>query len=180
MRQNLRLHPDSRCKAVTRIEVEVTRPRPDALALHYFVTGDIGEVRWPAQALPERREGLWQYTCFEAFAKLAQGGAYFEYNFSPSLQWAAYCFDDYRLGMREAPLLRDPQIGTRSEVTIFELSTLQPVSLPTDSNWRVGLSAVIEETNGDKSYWALAHPDGRADFHHSDCFALELAAASLA
>jgi hypothetical protein len=32
---------------------------------------------------------------------------------------------------------------------------------------------VIEETNGNKSYWALAHPPGKADFHHADCFALE-------
>jgi len=31
----------------------------------------------------------------------------------------------------------------------------------------LGLSAVLEETNGRKSYWALAHPPGKADFHHS-------------
>jgi hypothetical protein len=36
---------------------------------------------------------------------------------------------------------------------------------------------VIEETNGRKSYWALAHPPGKPDFHHSDCFALGLPAA---
>jgi hypothetical protein len=35
------------------------------------------------------------------------------------------------------------------------------------------LAAVIEDTRGDKSYWALAHPPGKADFHHSDTFALE-------
>jgi hypothetical protein len=38
----------------------------------------------------------------------------------------------------------------------------------------LGLSAVLEATNGDKSYWALAHPPGKPDFHHADCFALEL------
>jgi hypothetical protein len=40
--------------------------------------------------------------------------------------------------------------------------------------WRLGLSAVIEEAGGRQSYWALAHPQGRPDFHHSDCFALEV------
>jgi hypothetical protein len=45
------------------------------------------------------------------------------------------------------------------------------------ADWRLGLSAVIEETSGDRSYWALAHPPGKADFHHSDCFALRLPAA---
>lgn len=176
MRQTLHLHRDSHCKAVTRIEVEVTRPRPDVLALHYFVTGDIGNVRWPAQALPVRSDGLWQNTCFEVFALAPPSAAYFEYNFAPSLQWAAYRFDGYRQGMREAPLSRDPQIGTRSEAARFELSCEVAVDLPDDSAWRLGLSAVIEETGGAKSYWALAHPNGRADFHHSDCFALELPA----
>jgi hypothetical protein len=37
----------------------------------------------------------------------------------------------------------------------------------------LGLSAVLEETNCRKSYWALAHPPGKVDFHHSDCFTLE-------
>ncbi len=41
MRQALKLHPDSRCTAVTRIEVEVARPRPGALVLRYVVTGKI-------------------------------------------------------------------------------------------------------------------------------------------
>ena len=43
--------------------------------------------------------------------------------------------------------------------------------------WRVGFSAVIEERDGTMSYWALAHPPGKPDFHHRDCFALELPAA---
>jgi len=41
---------------------------------------------------------------------------------------------------------------------------------------KLGLSAVIEEIDGTKSYWALAHPPGKPDFHHPDCFALTLPA----
>ncbi len=37
MRQALRLHPDSRCVAATRIEVDVTRPRAGSLVLSYVV-----------------------------------------------------------------------------------------------------------------------------------------------
>lgn len=43
-----------------------------------------------------------------------------------------------------------------------------------DESVRVGLCAVIEETDGTKSYWALRHPPGPPDFHHPDCFALTL------
>ena len=40
----------------------------------------------------------------------------------------------------------------------------------------IALSAVIEETDGTKSYWALRHPPGPPDFHHPDCFALRIPA----
>ena len=43
-----------------------------------------------------------------------------------------------------------------------------------DWTGRFGLAAVIEETNGRRSYWALAHPPGKPDFHHADGFALEV------
>jgi hypothetical protein len=45
---------------------------------------------------------------------------------------------------------------------------------PADRAWRIGLTAVIEELNGDKSYWALAHAPGQPDFHHAAGFVLEL------
>jgi hypothetical protein len=41
--------------------------------------------------------------------------------------------------------------------------------------WELGLSAVLEETDGIKSYWALAHPNAeKPDFHDSACFAAHL------
>jgi hypothetical protein len=39
----------------------------------------------------------------------------------------------------------------------------------------LGLSVVVEEVDGGMSYWALAHPPGRPDFHHRAGFALEVA-----
>lgn len=45
----------------------------------------------------------------------------------------------------------------------------ESVAFPRDC--RVGISAVIEKTDGTKSYWALAHPEGKPDFHHPACFA---------
>jgi hypothetical protein len=38
------------------------------------------------------------------------------------------------------------------------------------------LSAVIEAKDGSKSYWALAHPPSKPDFHNADCFTARLAA----
>jgi hypothetical protein len=69
-------------------------------------------------------------------------------------------------------------VSVRSEVGRYEFQAALDLTgspaLPSDGAWRVGLSVVIEESSGRKSYWALAHPPGKADFHHSDCFACEL------
>jgi hypothetical protein len=120
-----------------------------------------------------RADELWQHTCFEAFVRPSAGPGYYEFNFSPSTQWAAYGFDGYRSGMRVATEIDAPRIELRSTVESYTLQAaleLDGLSLP----WRLGLAAVLEETNGRKSYWALAHPPGKADFHQADCFALEL------
>ncbi len=53
-------------------------------------------------------------------------------------------------------------------------AALEHATLWREINVQAGISAVIEETDGTKSYWALAHPPGKPDFHHADCFALEL------
>jgi hypothetical protein len=176
MRQALKLHPDSLCAAATRIDVEVARPRPGSVAFTYVVTGTIGDLRLPPVTAPARTEELWQTTCFEAFIRVSANGVYYEFNFAPSTQWAAYGFDGYRSGM-VATDIGTPRIDVQASPGMFTLRAALELDrlsgLPRDAVWRLGLSALIEETNGRKSYWALAHPAGKADFHHSDCFALE-------
>ena len=172
MRHTLRLHPDSHCAAATGIEADVARPRPDSLILSYIVSGRIGDLRLPPVMAAARTDELWRHTCFEAFVRPLAGPAYYEFNFSPSTQWAAYRFDSYRSGMRVATELGAPRIDVRSNVATYTLqATLEYDGL--SSPFHLGLSAVLEETNGRKSYWALAHPPGKPDFHHADCFTLE-------
>jgi len=178
MRRALILHPDSRCVAATHIDVEVVRSHSGDLALSYVVTGKIGDLRLPPGTAPTRADELWRHTCFEAFIRASTDAAYYEFNFAPSTHWAAYGFSGYRSGMRVANEILAPRIelqSTNERCSLQASLDLDRVpGLPSDAAWRLGLSAVIEETNGNISYWALAHPPGRADFHHSDCFALEL------
>lgn len=150
--------------------VEAVEANWDAGRLAFRVTG--GPLRLPEPAAPERTDGLWQATCFELFVKPVDGKGYFEFNFSPSTQWAAYALNGYRAGMRplEIPAPRIERRGDGVSVDV-DLSTLPRGA------WRVGLSAVIEEADGTRSYWALKHPAGAPDFHDDACFALELPAA---
>ena len=181
MRQALTLHPASPCTAVTHVEVEAARPRATNLVLRYFVTGKIRDLLLPPVTAPTRSHELWRHTCFEAFVSAPPSSAYYEFNFTPSTQWAAYRFSGYRSGMHIANEISTPRIAVRSSDACYELQISLDLdrlsSLSKDATWRLGLSAVIEETSGRKSYWALAHPPGDADFHHSVCFACELPAA---
>ena len=127
---------------------------------------------------PGRTDELWRTTCFEAFIRPSGGEAYFELNLSPSGNWASYRFDSYRSGMREAKIIGHPdddiwmENGIRMQDAMFDTSS-EP-ELDRANGWDIGLSAVIEEIDGTKSYWALAHPAGPPDFHNAACFAYHL------
>lgn len=149
------------------------------LALAYRVEGDVRRLSIPPRRLPRRTDYLWQHTCFEAFVSANGQPEYWEFNFSPSGEWAVYSFRRYRDG---GPL-QDPQFlpgiaVDRTEDHFDVHAKIQLHRLPAalhNSRLRLGLSAVIEQENGIVSYWALNHPPGKADFHHSDAFALEIA-----
>jgi hypothetical protein len=176
MHAELRPHPDTPCDAVSSILVEIARADPAILHLRYALTGDIARLAIPPVVAPSRTDELWRRTCFEAFLRPDPGEAYFELNFAPSTQWAAYCFSGYREGMAPARIAT-PQIAVSVTDSTFELAVqlnLAALALPPGA-CRLALSAVIEQTGGAKSYWALAHPPGRPDFHHRSSFACELA-----
>ena len=165
MRLALRCHPDSRCLEAIRIDVEAVRSG-SVLSLDFRLIGDNrGLLTIPDPATPAFRVGLWKHSCFEGFIRPNQGNGYCELNLSPSGEWAAYAFDKYRDGMRPVDPLPALAIAVARSDSLIELKAqmdLNGVSaLPADRSWRLGLSAVIEDVDGNKSYWALAHPPGR-------------------
>lgn len=175
MRHNLICHPATPACTIDTVYVDLHQAQSGALWFEYHVAPSDALVL-PAFAQPVRADGLWKTTCFELFAKPSGGEAYFEFNFSPSFEWAAYGFDGYRDGMRELPW-RDPEIVVTPSYPSFFLAVEAMPELPAVS-MRINLTAVIEEADGTKSYWALAHPAEKPDFHHPDGFVLELPAKS--
>ena len=171
MRLTLKPHADAPPGPLTGIEVEVNRDGAK-LDLRYRARGRIGEVLLPAPAAPVRRDELWKHTCFELFVAMGEGG-YVEFNLSPSTEWAAYRFAGYRDGAGQPPV-GAPVIATRTTGDVFELSASIELDDALGFHARMGLSAVIEDIHGGKTYWALAHAPGKPDFHHADAFASEL------
>jgi len=173
----LHRHPDSPPSPVEHIEALATHLPDGRLSLVFSATGDLQRVRLPQARPQERADGLWRGTCLEAFVRGAGNASYFEFNLSPSGQWAAYRFEGHRSGMADAevpaPIIRSAasaaQFGLVAGIDVSALLELGPLEI-----WEVGLSAVIEADDGSLSYWALAHPEGPPDFHHEACFAATL------
>lgn len=174
MRLNLQPHPDFASTAVDEIAIDVRLSDPQWLQLHYVVTGAVDSVMWPERGDPKRADRLWQNTCFEAFIGISGQAHYLEFNWSPSHSWAAYEFDDHRSGMRNLPMRGAPKIFSNQEHRRYCLSSTIDLSqfkvIRRKEQLDLGLSAVVEEANGHKSFWALAHPKGNPDFHQRDCF----------
>ena len=169
-------HPETPAETMIRLEAEAARSGPCTLTLRYILTGRLAELNFPPAAAPERTDGLWHHTCFEAFVRPLGEEGYHELNFAPSTCWAAYRFDSYRSGMSESAAI--PRLATRQEPGRFTLEAHVELDWAADSAWPLAVSAVIEETSGRKSYWALAHPAAKPDFHHPESFTLQLPAAA--
>ena len=126
----------------------------------------------PEAGASERTDELWRTTCFEAFVRPLGQEAYAEWNFAPSGRWASYDFSAYRSGMAAAEVDNPPYIRLEDNLTWWTMGAT--ITLSADINWQLGLSAVLEERDGTKSYWALAHSSAEPDFHNPGCFTARL------
>lgn len=167
MEHELISHPDAPPHGVPAVAVRASLCAGPS-ELRYRVRG---AALFPPPASPLRTDGLWRHSCFELFVMPEQGTGYFEFNFAPSTQWAAYRFSAYRDGMAELPVAPPAIVPHPDGVDVrVDLGSL-PAGM-----WRVALTAVIEEPDGTKSYWALRHPGDRPDFHAPGGFVLSVAA----
>jgi hypothetical protein len=164
-------HPQSPPGAIHRIDVRWFQTGAGQLVLRWVVNG-VEALAVPSFAGKGRGEDLWRTTCGELFLRNSEGGGYRELNFSPSGRWAAYSFDHYREGMAEIDI-PVPEVSCESGQFLFVLTAVLDAAV-LDGSDLAGVSAVIEETDGTTSYWAVAHPPGKPDFHDAACFALPL------
>lgn len=177
----LTAHPATPCDAIRAFEVRVEVRETDWLVLDYTVQGDLSRLRIPPPRPPLRADELWRHTCFEAFLVTDDSPGYYELNFSPSGEWAAYRFSAYRTGMTPADGVGAPTTRVVSRASSLQVeaaiavSAIQEVLLPQSPvPLRIALAAVMEDSAGRVSYWAQRHTHGKADFHHPDGFALEI------
>jgi hypothetical protein len=171
-------HPSAPSREVHSVTVNATRTLEGKLALHYALHGKIAALSIPAPGPARVGWKLWRHTCCELFVREKGAQAYHEFNFSPSGEWAAYAFTQYREGATLGDEALNPQIAVQpgaARLDLYALVDLARVS-PTyvRSRLTVGLAVIMEDASSGLSYWALAHPGDKPDFHHAGAFALEL------
>ncbi len=170
----LACHPQTPSQAIHKIDVVVAEAKNGSLMLTFCLVGDISDLSIPESRSPRRADHLWRHTCFEVFVMEGEGPEYREFNFSPSGEWAVYDFRGYRNGSglenEFSPGIKVHRAMDRLELGAEICQCLLPHGRPL----RLGLSAIVEDGGGILSYWALRHPPGKPDFHHTDAFALQM------
>jgi hypothetical protein len=171
----LACHPVAQCLVVNGVVAHAERQSAAALSVRYVLSGTIAALQLPKALSSQRRDELWRHTCAELFVGVPGERRYCEFNFSPSSEWAAYQFDDYRQGMR-AVECAPPSIEVTQSISelCIKVSCGLPAWLAQSQQLQLGICMVIEDTQGQCSYWALRHPAERPDFHHRDGFGLHL------
>ncbi len=155
--------------------------RGNVLSVRCALRGDRSTLSVPARAdAPERRDRLWEDTCFELFVGAEGSAAYREFNFSPAGHWNVYRFDSYREAMREEPAFASLPFGILADAQALRLSVDIDLGkiLPPGKALDVGVCAVVRARAGDVGHWALAHPGPRPDFHLRDGFRLKVPAST--
>lgn len=121
---------------------------------------------------PQRRDGLWQSTCMEAFFAVAGAPHYWELNLAPSGHWNLYRLEAYRQGLQPEPAisalphrLQRSASGLTLELDVPLQSVLNPCA-----ELELSLTAVLEHHGQGCSYWAWDHVADAPDFHQRGSF----------
>ena len=166
----LQRHASTPSRVVHGVSLGLSCADDDKMQLEFNIDATADAVVIPLPTSSTFKDGLWRHTCFELFARAAHG-AYREFNFSPSTEFAIYDFADYRAAMTpispsDPPSIQPRQGGLSLHINL-PLTLLRPAGALA---CQIGIAAVIEERDGTLSYWALRHPQEKPDFHHRDGF----------
>ncbi len=141
----------------------------------FVATGDVSRIIIPQLRNDcARTDNLWRTTCFEIFWQPSNSPGYREFNLSPSKRWACYDFDDFRVGMRDAPANVEIAVSARERELHVVADIWSALAVPAS----VALNAIIEDADGVNRYWALAFAEGAPEFHSRVCRAITVTGAA--
>jgi hypothetical protein len=175
---NFALQPFPTASKLPQIEINGRVNRKDQmLSIEYQLFGDMNAISIaPPATAPSRQFHLWEATCFEFFIGIPGDANYWEFNLSPSGDWAVFALDDYRQGLRDE--LAFPSLPFKIDrypnyITLsleFDLSEL----ILAEQDLEMSVTTVAKSSQDELSYWAIAHSGKEADFHLRNSFSIKL------
>ena len=168
MNYKLYQHPADKRRAELEFSFGL-EPKRSSLFLNYQIKGELSELILPEPGSKvERRDGLWQHSCFEAFFRFADSAKYLELNLSPFSAYNAYLFEAYRSQMQEYNI-RPPLLSANREKDSYGFSAkLEAFDISFFSHFSA--TAILEFKSGELSHWATKHAASKPDFHLSESF----------
>jgi hypothetical protein len=175
---NFALQPFPATSNLPQIEINgrVNR-KGDLLSIEYQLFGDLNAISIDSPtSTPRRQFHLWEATCFEFFIGIPGDANYWEFNLSPSGNWAVFALDDYRQGLRDElaftslPFKVDRYPNYITLSLEFDLSEL----ILAEQDLEMSVTTVIKSSQDELSYWAIAHSSKEADFHLRNSFSIKM------
>ena len=171
-------HPATPMPQIDSLRVALMPAGEGGLTARFDCRCRAGLLRLPESRPPEAADELWRHTCCELFVAAYGDAAYREFNCSPSGQWAMYGFSAYRVRDASAPNPGPPPAITfAADARGWSLQArLAAAALPGAAAGRLefGAAAVLEDMDGNLSYWAPRHAAARPDFHLRENFVLRM------
>lgn len=190
------LQPFSQTALTTGVTITGTVVRDDAtLSIEYLVAGDwetviTGNLARSSQENPptERRDRLWEHTCFECFiapviaseTQHTREQPYWEVNLSPQGHWNVFSLTGYRQDLREEQAIASIPFTVNTSPAGLHLTMHLDINqlIPPKQPIRLGISMIVlikgESEAAKETFWAIAHPGPEADFHHPASFVIPL------
>lgn len=149
---------------------------PRTIVLSFLLQGNLGGLVLPTATARKRCDNLWQSTCLEMFWAEEGEKNYWELNLAPNGAWNVYAFADYRTAMRQEDRVAEPLTKTTLAADSFSLTAGMEIGTLHAglARLRVGVNAVLLHRDTRLSYWALAHPEAKPDFHAPRTFLLRV------
>lgn len=150
----------------------IEQQSPFTLNVGYWLRDPNQLIEWPTPMHDHSREDyLWQHTCFEIFLGVKGEDYYREINLSPSQNWQAYQFEEYRYPEDIPPQpafdiellqLKRTHYGLNVSLDLTEFMLKHQLKW---TDLFLGLTAVLKTTQGEH-YFAMQHSSPQADFHN--------------
>ena len=173
--------------SVERKLADLSERKLATLHFAFQLEGDLTSLDVPLSQVSKSRsqkDELWKATCFEIFLSRPGDLSYFEFNFSPTGDFAVYTFDDYRSDMQPLKQLVQPKFKFERGSDFYRITGAigdahddpRFKRLLAEPKLEASMTAVIKPLpgQGETTFWALAHAGKKADFHLRSSFGLSL------